>query len=105
MFTVLTEPDALMVGTLDEDFAVESSAGDVMLLGTTSWMITKIEGKAGRVWVIDANGAPPTVPFWRGEAPGRTKELSDHLSFLREEISRLALTLPHLKMKSKMRKH
>lgn len=94
MFTVLTEPDALMVGTLDEDFAVESSAGDVMLLGTTSWMITKIEGKAGRVWVVDANGAPPTVPFWRGEAPGRTKELSDHLSFLREEISRLALTLP-----------
>jgi len=92
MFTVLTEPDGLMVGTLDEDFAVESSAGDVMLLGTTSWMITKVEGKAGRVWVVDANGAPPTVPFWRGEAPGRTRELSDQLSFLREEIYRLAMT-------------
>lgn len=92
MFTVLTEPDGLMVGTLDEDFAVESSAGDVMLLGTTSWMITKVEGKAGRVWVVDANGAPPSVPFWRGEAPGRTKELSDQLSGLREEICRLALS-------------
>lgn len=94
MFTVLTDPEALMVGTVDEEFAVESAAGDIMLLGSTSWMITKIEGKAGRVWVVDANGAPPSVPFWRGEAPGRTKELSDHLSFLREEISRLALTLP-----------
>lgn len=92
MFTVLTEPEGLMVGTLDEDFAVESSAGDVMLLGTTSWMITKIEGKGGKVWVVDANGAPPTVPFWRGEAPGRTKELSDQLSGLREEISRRALS-------------
>ncbi len=94
MFTVLTEPDGLMVGTLDEDFAVESSAGDVMLLGTTSWMITKVEGKAGRVWVVDANGAPPSVPFWRGEAPGRSRELSEQLSTLREEISRLALTCP-----------
>lgn len=94
LFTVLTDPDGLMVGTLDEDFAVESSAGDVMLLGTTSWMITKIDGKGGRVWVVDANGAPPSVPFWRGEAPGRTKELSEHLSGLREEISRLALSLP-----------
>lgn len=92
MFTVLTEPDGLMVGTLDEDFAVESSAGDIMLLGTTSWMITKVEGKAGRVWVVDANGAPPNVPFWRGEAPGRTKELSDQLSGLREEICRIALS-------------
>jgi ATP-dependent Lhr-like helicase len=92
MFTVLTEPDGLMVGTLDEDFAVESSAGDVMLLGTTSWKITKIEGKAGRVWVVDANGAQPSVPFWRGEAPGRSKELSEQLSGLREEISRLALS-------------
>lgn len=93
LFTVLTDPDGLMVGTLDEDFAVESSAGDVMLLGTTSWMITKIEGKGGRVWVVDANGAPPSVPFWRGEAPGRTKELSENLSGLREEISRMALAL------------
>lgn len=97
LFTVLTEPEGLVVGTVDEDFAVESSAGDVMLLGSTSWMITKVEGKGGRVWVVDANGAPPNVPFWRGEAPGRTRELSHHLSEVREKISHLALSVPGFK--------
>lgn len=94
LFTVLAEPEGVMVGTVDEDFAVESSAGDIMLLGSTSWLITKVEGKAGKLWVADANGAPPSVPFWRGEAPGRTRELSSHVSEVRDAISRFALGVP-----------
>ena len=77
-FLVLAEPDETVVGTLDEDFAVESMAGDVFLLGTTSWRIRRVE--AGRVRVEDAHGAAPTIPFWRGEAPGRTAELSSAVS-------------------------
>ncbi|RPI56334.1 MAG: DEAD/DEAH box helicase [Acidobacteria bacterium] len=83
-FLVLAEPDETVVGTLDEDFAVESMAGDVFLLGTTSWRIRRVE--AGRVRVEDARGAAPTIPFWRGEAPGRTWELSTAVSDLRAEI-------------------
>ncbi len=60
-----------MIGTLDEDFAVESNAGDVFLLGTTSWRIKRVE--TGRVRVENARGAAPTIPFWLGEAPGRTR--------------------------------
>ena len=81
---VLAEPDETVVGTLDEDFAVESLAGDVFLLGTTSWRIRRVE--AGRVRVEDARGAPPTIPFWRGEAPGRTAELSSAVSAVRQQI-------------------
>jgi ATP-dependent Lhr-like helicase len=87
LFTVVAEPEGIMVGTLDEDFAVESNAGDIMLLGNTSWRIRRVEGKSGRVLVEDAHGAPPTVPFWRGEAPARTQELSFHVAELRREIS------------------
>ena len=87
MFTVVAEPEGIMVGTLDEDFAIESNAGDIMLLGNTSWRIRRVEGKSGRVLVEDAHGAPPTVPFWRGEAPARTEELSFHVAELRREIS------------------
>jgi ATP-dependent Lhr-like helicase len=87
LFTVVAEPEGIVVGTLDEDFAVESNAGDIMLLGNTSWRIRRVEGKSGRVLVEDAHGAPPTVPFWRGEAPARTQELSWHLAELRKEIS------------------
>src|SRR5579863_5116212 len=87
LFTVVAEPEGIMVGTLDEDFAVESNAGDIMLLGNTSWRIRRVEGKSGRVLVEDAHGAPPTVPFWRGEAPARTEELSLHVAELRREIS------------------
>ena len=83
-FLVLAEPDETVVGTLDEDFAVESMAGDVFLLGTTSWRIRRVE--AGRVRVEDAKGAAPTIPFWRGEAPGRTWELSDAVSRVRTGI-------------------
>ena len=76
-----------MVGTVDEDFAVESNKGDIMLLGNTSWQIRRIEGASGRVLVEDAHGAPPSVPFWRGEAPARTSELSEHVAELRKQIS------------------
>jgi len=87
LFTVVAEPEGIVVGTLDEDFAVESNAGDIMLLGNTSWRIRRVEGKSGRVLVEDAHGVPPTIPFWLGEAPARTQELSLQLSDLRREIS------------------
>ncbi len=84
-YLVVAEPEGVTVGTLDEDFAVESMAGDVFLLGTTSWRIRRVE--AGRVRVEDAHGAAPSIPFWRGEAPGRTAELSHEVGLLREEIA------------------
>ena len=83
----MAEPEGVMVGTLDEDFAVESNRDDIVLLGNASWRIRRIEGKSGRVMVEDAHGAPPTVPFWLGEAPARTQELSAHVGELRQEIS------------------
>ncbi|HET6315265.1 MAG TPA: DEAD/DEAH box helicase, partial [Chloroflexota bacterium] len=95
LYTVVAEPEGTIVGTLDEDFAVESNRGDIMLLGNTSWRIRRIEGASGRVLVEDAHGAPPSVPFWRGEAPARTAELSTAVADLREEISaRLPQTSP-----------
>ena len=95
LFTVVAEPDGAAVGTVDEDFAVESMAGDIMLLGNTSWRIRRVEGRSSRVLVEDAKGAAPTVPFWRGEAPARTSELSEQLGDLRREISdRLPGVLP-----------
>ncbi|MGA8764175.1 MAG: DEAD/DEAH box helicase [Candidatus Sulfotelmatobacter sp.] len=89
LYTVVAEPDGVVVGTVDEDFAVESNRGDIMLLGNTSWMIRRIETNSGRMLVQDAHGAPPSVPFWRGEAPSRTEELSDHVGTLREKISEM----------------
>jgi len=89
LYTVVAEPDQVVVGTVDEDFAVESNRGDIMLLGNTSWMIHRIETNAGRMLVQDAHGAPPSVPFWRGEAPARTEELSAHVGELRQRISEL----------------
>src|SRR5260370_38183291 len=80
LFTVVAEPEGVMVGTLDEDFAVESNAGDIMLLGNTSWRIRRVEGESGRVLGEEAPRAPPTVPVWRGEAPARTEELSFHVA-------------------------
>jgi ATP-dependent helicase Lhr and Lhr-like helicase len=85
LYTVVAQPEAIVVGTVDEDFAVESLAGDIMLLGNTSWRIRRVE--AGSVLVEDAQGASPNVPFWRGEAPSRTDELSAHVAELREKIS------------------
>ena len=87
LFSVVAEPEGVSVGTLDEDFAVESNAGDIVLLGNTSWRIRRVEGKSGRVLVEDAHGAAPTIPFWLGEAPARTQELSLHIADLRREIS------------------
>ncbi len=84
LYTVVAMPDDAVVGTVDEDFAVESLAGDIMLLGNTSWRIRRVQN--GRVLVEDAQGAPPNVPFWRGEAPARTAELSEQLAGLREKI-------------------
>jgi ATP-dependent Lhr-like helicase len=83
-YAVVAEPDGHVVGTLDEDFAVESMAGDIFLLGTNSWRIRRVE--AGVVRVEDAHGAPPTVPFWNGEGPGRTIELSREVAALRAAI-------------------
>jgi len=86
LYTVVAEPEGLVVGTLHEDFAVESMKGDIVLLGNTSWRIRKIES-IGRILVEDAHGAPPSIPFWLGEAPGRTEELSRQLGELRQAIS------------------
>jgi ATP-dependent Lhr-like helicase len=83
-FQVIAEPEGTLVGTLDEDFAIESHAGDIFLLGTTSWRIKRVEN--GRVRVEDAHGQPPSIPFWNGEAPGRTIELSREVARLREDI-------------------
>jgi ATP-dependent Lhr-like helicase len=83
-FQVIAEPEGTLVGTLDEDFAIESQAGDIFLLGTTSWRIKRVEN--GRVRVEDAHGQPPSIPFWNGEAPGRTIELSREVARLREDI-------------------
>ncbi len=87
-FQVVVEPEGKVIGLLDEDFAVESMRGDVFLLGAASWKIRRVE--RGQVRVEDAQGAAPTIPFWRGEAPGRTRELSQAVSDLREHISRCA---------------
>jgi ATP-dependent helicase Lhr and Lhr-like helicase len=84
-YAVVAEPDGTVVGSVDEDFAVESLAGDIMLLGNTSWRIKGVE--MGKVRVEDAQGAPPNIPFWRGEAPSRTAELSAEVSSLRQEVA------------------
>ncbi|HLI41679.1 MAG TPA: DEAD/DEAH box helicase [Streptosporangiaceae bacterium] len=84
-YRVVAEPDDVTVGTVNEDWAVESMAGDVFLLGTHSWRIRRVE--PGTVRVVDAQGAPPTVPFWLGEAPGRTRELSEEVSALRRAVA------------------
>lgn len=87
LFNVILEPEGVQIATLDEHFAVDSSPGDVILLGNASWRIQRIEA-AGQVHVEDAHGAPPSLPFWTGEAPQRTGVLSDGVSELRNEISR-----------------
>ncbi|MFC3551748.1 DEAD/DEAH box helicase [Lysobacter cavernae] len=84
-YTVILEPQAQNIGTVNEDFAVESMAGDIFQLGNASYRIIRIE--PGKVRVDDAQGAPPSIPFWLGEAPGRTDELSFAVSRLREEVA------------------
>ncbi len=84
-YRVVLEPAEIFVGTLNEDFAVESSAGDIFQLGNASYLILKVE--SGQVRVADAQGQPPTIPFWLGEAPARTDELSAEVSRLRCDIA------------------
>jgi ATP-dependent Lhr-like helicase len=83
-YRVVADPDDTMVGTVNEDWAIESLPGDVFLLGSTSWRIRRVE--AGVVRVVDAQGAPPSVPFWLGEAPARSDELCEEVSALRAGV-------------------
>lgn len=83
-YRVVADPDETLVGTVNEDWAIESMVGDVFLLGTTSWRIRRVE--PGTVRVLDAQGTPPSVPFWLGEAPGRTIELSEEVSAIRAAV-------------------
>jgi ATP-dependent Lhr-like helicase len=94
-YTVIAEPDGTVVGSVDEDFAVESLAGDIILLGNTSWRIRGVE--SGKMRVENAHGAPPSIPFWRGEAPSRTADLSAEVAGLRAELAkRLSGAAPEL---------
>ena len=85
-YRVVLEPEDTFIGTLNEDFAIESMAGDIFQLGNASWQITQVV--AGTVRVRDAHGAPPTIPFWFGEAPARSDELSRAVSELRSDVDR-----------------
>ncbi len=86
-YSVLLEPENTIIGTVNEDFAVESMAGDVFQLGNNSYRIMRVE--RGTVRVEDARGMAPTIPFWLGEAPGRSDELSAAVSRLRETVAGL----------------
>ena len=85
-YRVVLDPEDTFIGTLNEDFAIESTAGDVFQLGNASWRVLQVAG--GDVRVADAKGAPPTLPFWLGEAPARSDELSHAVSDLRVEVDR-----------------
>ena len=87
-YDVVESPTETFVGKVNEDFAIESLAGDIFLLGNTSWRIQRVA--SGKVWVEDAHGAPPNIPFWLGESPGRTLELSRAVSDVRENVARRA---------------
>jgi ATP-dependent Lhr-like helicase len=84
-YRVVLDPDDTFLGTVNEDWAIESMPGDIFLLGTHSWKIRRVESSTVRV--VDAGGAPPTIPFWLGEAPARTEELSREVSRLRAEVA------------------
>src|SRR5216110_671606 len=84
-YRVILEPTETFVGTLNEDFAIESTPGHIFQLGNMSYQVVKVE--SGQVRVADAKGQPPTLPFWLGEAPGRTNELSEEVSRLRQDVA------------------
>src|SRR6266516_520046 len=84
-YRVILEPTETFIGTLNEDFAIESMPGDIFQLGNSSYQVVKVE--SGQVRVADAKGQPPTLPFWVGEAPGRTNELSEEVSRLRQDVA------------------
>jgi ATP-dependent Lhr-like helicase len=92
-YRVVTEGEGTYVGSVDEDFAIESLAGDIFLLGGTSWRVIHVRG--GEVRVADAQCAPPSIPFWFGEAPGRTIELSEEISSLRRDLESRILHRDH----------
>lgn len=83
-YRVVADPDETFIGTVGEDFAIDSLPGDVFLLGSATWRIRRVE--SGKLRVVDAEGASPNIPFWAGEAPARTEELSDEVSRLRAEL-------------------
>src|SRR6185503_9997129 len=83
-YRVVLEPDDTSIGTLNEDFAIESNAGAIFQLGNMSWQVLQVG--AGTVRVADAKGAPPSIPFWLGEAPARSDELSRAVSELRKDF-------------------
>ena len=83
-YRVVLDPEETFIGTLNEDFAIESSVGDIFQLGNTSWRILAVN--SGTVRVADAHGEPPTIPFWLGEAPGRSAELSSAVGRLRADV-------------------
>ncbi len=85
-YRVVLEPDDTFIGTLNEDFAIESMAGDIFQLGNASWRVLQVA--TGVMRVADAKGAPPNIPFWLGEAPARSDELSREVSDLRADIER-----------------
>ncbi|HBB87494.1 MAG TPA: ATP-dependent DNA helicase [Blastocatellia bacterium] len=84
-YAVVLEPSELVIGSVNEDFAIESLQGDIFQLGNTSWRVLRVE--QGKVRVEDAHGQPPSIPFWLGEAPARTHELSVSVARLREEVT------------------
>ena len=84
-YQVVLDPEGAVIGSINEDFAIESMAGDIFQLGNASWEILKIE--TGRVRVADARGKPPSIPFWLGEAPARTPELSELVSRIRTQVA------------------
>jgi ATP-dependent Lhr-like helicase len=86
-YAVVLEPSDLVIGSVNEDFAIESLQGDIFQLGNTSWRVLRVE--QGKVRVEDAHGQPPSIPFWLGEAPARTHELSASVSRLREAVANL----------------
>lgn len=88
-YQVVLDPEDVVVGTLNEDFALEALPGDVFTLGTHSWQLLRIDGL--KVRVRDAEGMPPSIPFWFGEGPGRTQELSQSVSRLRQTIADLLI--------------
>src|ERR1051325_152459 len=83
-YRVVLEPGDTFIGTLNEDFAIESMAGDIFQLGNASWQVLQVG--PGTVRVADAKGAPPNIPFWLGEAPSRSDELSKAVSDLRADV-------------------
>ncbi|HJP90545.1 MAG TPA: DEAD/DEAH box helicase, partial [Pyrinomonadaceae bacterium] len=84
-YAVVLEPSDLVIGSVNEDFAIESLQGDIFQLGNTSWRVLRVE--QGKVRVEDAHGQPPSIPFWLGEAPARTHELSASVSRLRDDVA------------------